>query len=140
MAVWYIYRLRILHVARKNILLWVKKVKISLQSPKTEFRLQNQYGRVIYPSIGNFIWNKQKYNFGGQKSKTKPSKPKNGIRALRAYLTLFDPEKYIFACFIIFFRSMVSTILSLEPKLRFWALMADFHLFDPQKYIFIYSI
>jgi hypothetical protein len=26
---------------------------MSLQSPKTEFGAQNQYGRVIYPSIGN---------------------------------------------------------------------------------------
>jgi hypothetical protein len=26
-----------------------QKVKISLQSPKTEFGAQNQYGRVIYP-------------------------------------------------------------------------------------------
>jgi hypothetical protein len=25
------------------------------QEPKTEFEHQNQYGRVIYPSIGNFI-------------------------------------------------------------------------------------
>jgi hypothetical protein len=27
----------------------VKKVKISLQSPKTEFGPQNRYGRLIYP-------------------------------------------------------------------------------------------
>jgi hypothetical protein len=32
-----------------------------------EFGLQNQYGRVIYPSIGNFIWSRKKYTFGGQK-------------------------------------------------------------------------
>jgi hypothetical protein len=40
--------------AKKTILLVVKKAKKSLQSPKTEFGAQNQYGRVIYPSIENF--------------------------------------------------------------------------------------
>jgi hypothetical protein len=43
--------------------LGVKKAKIDPQSPKTEFGAQNQYGRVIYPSIGNFTWNKKKYIF-----------------------------------------------------------------------------
>jgi hypothetical protein len=47
---------RNLHGARKNILLGVKKVEISLQSPKPEFRAQNQYGRMIYPSFENFTW------------------------------------------------------------------------------------
>jgi hypothetical protein len=56
-----------LHEARKNILLGVKKGKISLQSPKTEFGAQNQYDRVTYPSIENFRWNKKKYTFGGSK-------------------------------------------------------------------------
>jgi hypothetical protein len=54
-------------------------VKISLQSPKTEFGAQNQYGRVIFPSIRNFTYIKKKYTFGGQKDENKPSKPKNGI-------------------------------------------------------------
>jgi hypothetical protein len=78
MVVWYIHRSGILHKARKNILLGVKKVKISPQSPKTEFWAQNQYGRVIYPSIGNFTWSKKKYTFGGQKGKNKVSVPENG--------------------------------------------------------------
>jgi hypothetical protein len=55
--------LRILQPARKNILLGVKNVKIGPQSPKTEFGAQNQYGRVIYPSIGNFTWSKKIYTF-----------------------------------------------------------------------------
>jgi hypothetical protein len=38
------------HGARKNILLGVKKAKISLQSPIKELGAQNQYG-VIYSSI-----------------------------------------------------------------------------------------
>jgi hypothetical protein len=50
-------------------------------SPKTEFRLQNQYGRAIYPAIGNFAWNKKKYTVEGQKGENKPSEPKNGIGA-----------------------------------------------------------
>jgi hypothetical protein len=46
---------------------------------KTEFGAQNEYGCVIYPSIGNFTRIKKKYSFGGQKGENKPSKPKNGI-------------------------------------------------------------
>jgi hypothetical protein len=57
------------------MLLGVKKAKRSHQSPKTEFGAQNQYGHVIYPSIGNFTWSKKKYTFGGQKGEIKPSKP-----------------------------------------------------------------
>jgi hypothetical protein len=57
----------------------VRKAKIGFQSPKTEFGAQNQYGRVIYPSIGNFAWNIKKYTFGGQKGKNRPPKPKHGI-------------------------------------------------------------
>jgi hypothetical protein len=34
---------------------------------------------VIYPSIGNFTWNKKIYTFEGQKGVNKPSDPKNGI-------------------------------------------------------------
>jgi hypothetical protein len=36
---------------------------------------------VIYPSIGNFIWSRKKYTFGGQKGENKQSEPKNGILA-----------------------------------------------------------
>jgi hypothetical protein len=61
------------------MLLGVKKAKIGPQSPKTEFGAQNQYGRVIYPSIGNFTWSKKKYTFGGQKGENRPREPKNGI-------------------------------------------------------------
>jgi hypothetical protein len=53
-------------------------VKITGQSPTTEFGAQNQYGRVTYPSIGNFTWSKKKYIFGGQKGENKASEPKNG--------------------------------------------------------------
>jgi hypothetical protein len=52
-------------------------VKISLRSPKTEFGAQNQYGRVIHPSFGNFTWSKKKYTFG-QKGEKGPE-PKNRI-------------------------------------------------------------
>jgi hypothetical protein len=77
--VWYIHRSRILHGARKNILLGVKKAKIGPQSPKTEFGAQNQYGRVIYPWIASFTWSKKKYTFGGQKGENRLPEPKNGI-------------------------------------------------------------
>jgi hypothetical protein len=59
--------------------LGVKKAIIGLQSPKTEFGAQNQYGRVIYPSIGNFTWSKKKYTFGGQNGYNRPPEPKTGI-------------------------------------------------------------
>jgi hypothetical protein len=79
MVVRYIHRSGILHGARKYILLGVKKAKIDPQSPKTEFGAQNLYGRVIYPSIENFTWNKKKYTFGGQKGENRPAEPTNGI-------------------------------------------------------------
>jgi hypothetical protein len=44
-----------------------QKAKIRLQSLKTEFKGQNQYGLVIYPSFGNFKWSKKDHAFGGQK-------------------------------------------------------------------------
>jgi hypothetical protein len=57
----------------------VKKAKISLQSSNTEFGAQNQYGRVIYPSIGNFTCGKKKYTYGGQKGENKSSEAKNRV-------------------------------------------------------------
>jgi hypothetical protein len=51
------------------VLLGVKKVKLGSQSRKTEFGFQNKYGRVIYPSIGNFTWSEKKYTFGIKKMK-----------------------------------------------------------------------
>jgi hypothetical protein len=63
----------------KYILLRGNKAKIGPQSPKTKFGAQNQYGRVTYPSIGNYTWSKKKYTFGGQKRKNKPSEPNNRI-------------------------------------------------------------
>jgi hypothetical protein len=77
MVVWHMFRSGILHEVRESILLGVKKAKISLQIPKTEFRAQNQYGRVTYPSIGNFTWSEKKYTFGGQKGENKHLEPKN---------------------------------------------------------------
>jgi hypothetical protein len=56
----------------------VKNAKTSLQSPKTEFGLHNQYGHVTYPSIGNFIWMRKTCTVGSQKGENKPSEPKNG--------------------------------------------------------------
>jgi hypothetical protein len=69
--------------------LGVKKPKISIQSPKTEFGAQNPYGRVTYPSIGNFTWSKKKYSFGGQKGENKASEANQSCeRTIR--LTLFS--------------------------------------------------
>jgi hypothetical protein len=80
-VVWYIGRSEVSCRWRKSILSGVKKAKISLQSPTTEFGLQKQYGRVIYRSIRNFMQMKKKYTFRGRNGKNKPSEPKNGIRA-----------------------------------------------------------
>jgi hypothetical protein len=40
---------------------------------------QNQYGRVICLSNGNFTWRMKKYTIQGRKSENKPSEPKNKI-------------------------------------------------------------
>jgi hypothetical protein len=57
-----------------------KRRKKAIRAQKRESGAQNQYDRVIYPSIGNFTCSKKKYSFGGQKGENKPSEPKNGIR------------------------------------------------------------
>jgi hypothetical protein len=78
--------------------LGVKKAKIGLQSPKTEFGAQNQYGSVIYTSIGNFTWSKKKYTFGGQKGENRPLEPKNGIWGLKSVWSCdisIDQEVYM---------------------------------------------
>jgi hypothetical protein len=46
-----------------------QKGKNKPSEPKNGIWGPNQYGRVIYPSIGNFTWSKKKYNFGGEKLK-----------------------------------------------------------------------
>jgi hypothetical protein len=91
MVMCYIHQSGILHGVRKIILSVVTRVKMRnynfegqrLQNrprePKTEFGAQNRYGRVMYPSIGNFTWSKNKYTFGGQKGENRPPEPKNGI-------------------------------------------------------------
>jgi hypothetical protein len=54
------------------MLLGNEKAKIGPQSPKTEFVLQNLYGRVICLSIGSFIRSKKIYTLRGQKGENKP--------------------------------------------------------------------
>jgi hypothetical protein len=62
---------------QKNKLWGVKKAKISIQSLKTEFGALNQYGRVTYPSFGNFTFSKKKCTMQGRKSENKPSELQN---------------------------------------------------------------
>jgi hypothetical protein len=71
-----ISRSEILYRCRKYKYLGVKTATIR---NKTKFGTQNQYGRVIYPSIGNFKWSKKKYTFEGKKCGNKLLEPKNGI-------------------------------------------------------------
>jgi hypothetical protein len=42
---------------------------------------------VIYPSIGNIVWSRNKDTAGGQKCKNKLSKAKNEIRASKSVLS-----------------------------------------------------
>jgi hypothetical protein len=71
------------------MLLKVKTAKMSPQSPKTAFGVQNQYGRVTYPSIGNVTypsignvtWSKKKYTFGIEKAKISLQSPKTELAA-----------------------------------------------------------
>jgi hypothetical protein len=72
---------------KKIYAFWGQKVKLSPQSPKTEFAPQNQYGRVIYLSIRNFTsstWSIKKYTFWVQKGRFRPPGPKNGIKGTKA--------------------------------------------------------
>jgi hypothetical protein len=69
-----------------------KKTKIGPQSPKTEFGAQNQIGRLIYPSIGNFTWSKDKYTFGGQKVQNRPESPKTEFGAQNQYGRVIYPS------------------------------------------------
>jgi hypothetical protein len=62
----------------KKIYFWgVKKAKISLKSPKTEFGSNIS---MTYPSIGKFTWIKKNNTFGGQKAENKPLSPKMELR------------------------------------------------------------
>jgi hypothetical protein len=62
--------------------IWVLKLVIRnliLMKKKYTFRCrkgENQYGSVIYPSIGNLTWNMKKYTLWGQKGKNSPQSPK----------------------------------------------------------------
>jgi hypothetical protein len=60
----------------------VKKAKIGSQSPKTEFGAQDQYGRVIYLSFGNFIRSKKNYTFRGQKGENRLPETEFGAQKL----------------------------------------------------------
>jgi hypothetical protein len=92
MVVWYIHRSRISHEARKNIFLGVKKLKIGLQSPKTEFGAQNHYGRVIHPSIGNFTKSKKNILLGVKKVKIGPQSPNTEFGAQNQYGRVIYPS------------------------------------------------
>jgi hypothetical protein len=61
-------------------------------SLKTEFRAQNQYGRVIYQSIGNFTWSKKKSTFGGQKIEKNLKSPKTEFGAQNQYGRVIYPS------------------------------------------------
>jgi hypothetical protein len=43
--------------------------------------LKNEIGHVTHQSIGNFIWMKKIYTFGGQKGKKGPQSPKTEFGA-----------------------------------------------------------
>jgi hypothetical protein len=84
---------------------------------------QNQYGHVIYPSIGNFTWSKKKYTFGSQKDENKLSDPKNGIWAPKSVWSCdvsIDQEFYIEQDKIHFWGSNCENKPS-EPNNGFWA-------------------
>jgi hypothetical protein len=74
---------------KKHIILGTKKVKISLQSPRSDFGLQNQYDRETYPSIRNFTWSKKSILLEVKNGETKPVEPKNGAYGHFGYIRLF---------------------------------------------------
>jgi hypothetical protein len=110
------------------------------------------FNSSIYPSVDQKFFLMKKINsLKGQKVKNKPKAQKRNLcskismvvwcseilyeAGIIYFWSLFDPQKYIFACSILNFRSMFhTTILILQPNLRFWALRAYFRLFDLLKY------
>jgi hypothetical protein len=99
--------------------LGVRKAIIGLQSPKTEFGAQNQYGRVIYPLIGNFKWSKKKYNFRGQKG---PQSLKMEFGAQNQYGRVIYPSigKFIWSKKKFSFGGQNGENRPPEPKNRIW--------------------
>jgi hypothetical protein len=70
------------YTKQEKIYFWgSKRQKLSFRSTNMEFGAQNQYGRVIYPSIGNFILMKKIHVFRCEKGENKPSEPKHWIWA-----------------------------------------------------------
>jgi hypothetical protein len=59
---------------------------------KMEFGLQNQYGRLICLSIGNFIWSKKKYIFGVKKVKITNQSPKTEFGLKNQYSQVIYPS------------------------------------------------
>jgi hypothetical protein len=45
--------------------------------PKNGIWGPKSYGRVIYPSIWNFVWSKKKFTFGGQKGENLRARKRN---------------------------------------------------------------
>jgi hypothetical protein len=81
----------------------VRKAKIGFQSPKTEFGAQNQYGRVIYPSIKNFTGSKKKYPFGVKKAKLGSQSPNTEFGAQNLYSRVIYPSIGDFTCSKIYY-------------------------------------
>jgi hypothetical protein len=71
---------------------------MSLQSPKTEFGAQNQYRRVISPSIGNFTWSIKNMLLGVKKAKKGPQSPKTELEAQNQYGRVTYLSDGNFAC------------------------------------------
>jgi hypothetical protein len=68
----------------ENLYFYGKKSEDKQQSLKTGFGAQNQYGGVIYPSTGNFVFMKKIHPFRVEKGENKPSVPKHWIWALKS--------------------------------------------------------
>jgi hypothetical protein len=51
---------------------WASRAQNEIWGPK-------QYGRVMYPSFGNFTRSKKKYTYRSQKGENRHAEPKNGI-------------------------------------------------------------
>jgi hypothetical protein len=78
---------------------------------------------VIYPSKGNFTWNKKKYSFGGQKGENKPSEPRNriwGSKSIWSCISI-DREIYIYMKKIHAYRVGKGENKPSEPKNWIWA-------------------
>jgi hypothetical protein len=116
------------YIEQAKTYFWVKKAKISHQSPKTEFDLCGFIFAFLTPKIICLL---VPYKISDRPYFFSNLEPKFRFWALMAFFHLYDPQRIFFLLKFPNDGVYHTTILILEPKYRFWALRADFRFFEP---------